>query len=98
MSVRLEHRRQVLRQADCRCVARKGELDSAGRQVVSDRVLDYAQELLGPVGTTDGKLVQKLHHEATEALESTRDADVRVDLNQDTLRSVDVHLKQARLV
>lgn len=37
-------------------------------------------------------------HQSTEALESSRYSDMRVDLDENTFGGVDVHLKQACLV
>jgi hypothetical protein len=66
--------------------------------VVCDGVLDDLEELLGAVDAADGELVEKLDHEAAETLERARDADVRIDFDEDALSGVDVDLQQPCLV
>lgn len=68
------------------------------REVIRDGVLDDAKELLGSLYATDTELVQELDHETAEALEGSRDTDVRVDFDEDSLGGVDVHLEKTSLV
>jgi hypothetical protein len=74
------------------------KFDGVRGEVVGDGVLDDFEQLLGSVDAADAQLVEELDHQAAEALERARDADVRVDLDEDALRGVDVHLQQAGLV
>jgi hypothetical protein len=78
----------------------KGEGDFAAvrGQVVGDGVLDDLEELLLRGGGADGQLVQELDHQTGEALEGTRDAHGRRDLDEDALCGVDVDLQSAGLV
>lgn len=71
---------------------------AVGRQVVRDRVLDDPKQLFLRVSRPDGEPVQQLHHQAGEALECTRDADGRRDLDQNIFRRQDVDLELASFV
>jgi hypothetical protein len=66
--------------------------------VVRDGVLDDLEKLLLRCGRSDGELVEELDHQSGEALEGSRDADGRRDLDEDTLGGVDVDLELAGLV
>ena len=73
-------------------------LSAVGREVVRDRVLDHLEQLLLRVGRSDRQAVQQLHHQPGEALEGSRDAHRRADLDEHPLRRVDVDLQSARFV
>ena len=60
--------------------------------MVGNGVLDDFEELLLRGGGADGQFVQELDHQTSEALESTRDAHGRRDLDEDALCGVDVDL------
>lgn len=75
-----------------------GYLAAVGRQVVGDRILDDPQQLLLGIGGANGESMQKLDHETGEALEGARNADGRVDLDQDPFGGMDVDLEFASLV
>ena len=47
---------------------------------------------------SDRNAQQRLTHQSAESLKGTRDSYMRVDLNKDTLCSVDVDLQQTRFV
>jgi hypothetical protein len=81
-----------------RTATQRTEFDGVRGEVVGDGVLDDFEQLLGSVDAADAQLVEELDHQAAEALEGARDADVGVDLDEDALRGVDVHLEQAGLV
>ena len=51
----------------------------------------HSQKTLGALLSTD---YCDLTHEATESIESSWDSDVRVDLNQNVLGGVNVHLEE----
>lgn len=67
-------------------------------EMVGDWVFDDFQQFLLRVGGPDGEAVQELNHQTGKSLEGSRDADGRVDLDQDALGGVDVDLKLACLV
>ena len=67
-------------------------------QMVGDRVLDDLEELLLRVGGANRQTVEQLDHQTGEPLEGSRNADGRVDLDQNTLGRVDEDLEAASLV
>jgi hypothetical protein len=67
-------------------------------KVFGDWVFDHAKEFfLGSRGS-DGHAVEKLDHETSESLECTRNADGRIDFDEDAFRGVYVNLEFAGLV
>lgn len=61
--------------------------------MVRDWVLDDAEELLLRSGGSDGEAMEELDHETGESFESARNADGRVDFDQDALGCVNVYLQ-----
>lgn len=75
-----------------------GHLAAVGGQVVGDRVLNNLKELFLRVGRTDGESVEQLDHQTGEPLECSRNADGRIDFDQDTLGGVNENLEPTGLV
>lgn len=82
---------------DRRLVAH-GDLAAIGREMVGDGVLDDPEQLLLGVGRANGQSMKQLDHEAGKTLEGARNADRRVDLDQDTFGGMDVDLQFTGLV
>ena len=66
--------------------------------MIGDGVFDDTEELFLRGGGADGETVEELDHETCEAFESTGDADLGVDFDEDALCGVDVDLELASLV
>ena len=68
----------------CICSHRDHKVHSAAQD-------NHLQQFLGAIGRSDAKLLQQLHHEATEALECARQPYLRVYLDQHIPRCVHIH-------
>jgi hypothetical protein len=66
--------------------------------MLGDRVLDDPKEFLLRGCRADREAMKKLDHETSEALEGTRNADLRINFDEYTLGCVDIDLKLSRLV
>ena len=88
----LGHSRQILRQPLHGCVVRKRDLVRIAREVIRDGVFDHLEQLFGSLHASDAELVQQLHHQAREALECARNANMWVHLDQHAFGSVNVDL------
>lgn len=66
--------------------------------MVGDGVLDDLQQLLLRVGGTNGETVKQLHHQTSETLESSGNANGRIDLDQDSFGGVNKNLEATCLV
>ena len=66
---------------------------AAYREVVFDGILNDLEELDGRVGRLDAELVQQLDNQTGESLESSWNSGLWVDLDQNVLGRVDVHLR-----
>ena len=63
--------------------------------MVGDGVLHHAKQLLRGVGRLDAQLEEQLRHEKGEAAKGSREARLRIHLNQHVLLRVNVHLEEA---
>jgi hypothetical protein len=88
----------VVTEAHQRRLKTKRHLAAVGRQVVSNGVLNDAQQLVVRVRRPDRQAVQQLHHETGESLERSGNSDRRGDLDEDALGGVDVDLELSSLV
>ena len=70
----------------------ESDLAAVWWKVIADWVLNNLQKLLLRVGRANGETMEKLDHETSESLESTRNANGWRDLNQDALGGVDIDL------
>lgn len=61
-------------------------------------VPDDLQQLLTPIHRSNTEPLQQLHHQPSESLECPRDTNLWIDLDQYTLRCMDVDLQQSSLV
>lgn len=66
--------------------------------MVGDGVLDHLEQALVRGGGADVETVEELDHQTGEPLERPWDSDGRVDLDEDLVGGVDVHLELAGLV
>lgn len=60
--------------------------------------LDDLKQLLLTVDAANGESMEKLDHKTRESLERARNADVRINFNQNSLRGMDVHLQKTSLI
>ena len=63
-----------------------------------DGILNDLEQLLGSVHAPDKELMEKLDHQAREALERPRNPHGRVHFDEDTFSGVDIHLKKSSFV
>ena len=88
----------VVPDADHLGVEAERDLAAIGREVICEGVLDDLDELFVGGGRADLVTVQQLHHQTSEALEGTRNADGGVDLDKHAPSGLDVDLQLTRLV
>lgn len=74
------------------------DLAAVRREVIGDGVLDYLNKLLLGRSGPDLMSVEQLHHQTSESLECSRNADCWADADQHILRRLNVDLELARLV
>lgn len=80
------------------CVIAERDFATIHRKVIGDGVLDHLQQFFLRIGGADGQPVQQLHHQSSESLEGTGYSNTWADLDEDSLRGVDVYLKFSSLV
>lgn len=80
------------------CFPREGDLAAVWWEVLSNRVLDDTEKLLGGCRGADRELVEKLNHKTGETLERTWNTDGRIDFDKYTLGGLDVDLELSGFV
>jgi hypothetical protein len=74
------------------------DFSAVWRKMIRNGVLDDTEELFLRRGGPDGQALEELHHQPSESLKGTWDSDGRIDLDKNSLGSVDVDLQLAGLV